>query len=172
MIYLIQRLAHSIRRHSFAWIIVLLLAGVMAYVGFGVLQDQMRPRTTVRLGDGVFSAYLARTDAEREKGLGGVVDLPPTKAMLFVFPTDARHGIWMKDMRIPIDVVWLDKDKKVIYIVRDMRPTSPLETYAPEGPARYVLEMAAGVARQRNIKVGDVAVFELPEEPAAGEVDE
>lgn len=71
------------------------------------------------------------------------------------FKTDDTWGIWMKDMRIPIDIVWLDKDKKVVYIIQNAQPETPVKTvYRPPQPARYVLELPAGSVKQVAIKTG------------------
>ena len=115
------------------------------------------------MGDGVFTAELARTASERQQGLGGVSTLPKNKAMLFVFDRDGYHAVHMRNMKISIDVIWLDKDKKVVHIVRNMSPDTYPRVFEPSEPARYIIEVAAGVANDRNIRVGNTAVFDLNE---------
>lgn len=152
----------SVRRNKLlSWLLalfVLLLVGVAA---FYVLKPQLEPHTTLRVGDGVFKARVAKTDVERQKGLSGTLKLREDQAMLFVFGSDSKWSIWMKDMNYPIDIVWLDKDKKVVYIVKNAPPESyPYETFQPKEDARYVIEFPAGIAEKKKIAIGKEAAFD------------
>jgi uncharacterized membrane protein (UPF0127 family) len=76
------------------------------------------------------------------------------------FDSDDQWGIWMKDMKIPLDIVWLDKDKKVTYIVENASPElSTTKTFIPETPTRYVVELPAGTVNKAGINKGAVATF-------------
>ena len=67
----------------------------------------------------------------------------------------------MKDMNYPIDIVWLDKDKKIVYIVKNAPPESyPYETFVPKQDARYVLELPAGTVGPKSIVIGKEAAFD------------
>jgi uncharacterized membrane protein (UPF0127 family) len=67
----------------------------------------------------------------------------------------------MKDMEIPIDIIWLDKDYKIVYIVRDVQPElGTSEAFVPLDRARYVIELNAGAASRYMVKVNDVVKFE------------
>ena len=142
-----------------------LIAGMMLLVvGAAVflILSQLRPTTTLYLSDGVFDAHIALTQAAREKGLGGVASLGPRDAMILVFPSDDTWKIWMKDMQVPIDIVWLNKDKKVVYSVSNISPDNT-DTFTPDASARYVVELSAGTVASRNIKTGRAAVFDIPQ---------
>ena len=79
-----------------------------------------------------------------------------------VFDSNDMHGIWMKDMKFPLDLVWLDSSKKVVYIVKNAPPETPTKTvYVPKDPALYVIELPAGSVQKAGIKTGDTAVFQL-----------
>lgn len=119
-------------------------------------------QTTVRLGDGVFTARIAQTDKERIKGLSGTTQLSESRAMLFVFEQDGEHPIWMKDMNYAIDIAWLDSNKKVVHIARDIPPRSYPEKFKSNTPARYVIEFRAGTLDAKRITVGKQASFTLP----------
>jgi uncharacterized membrane protein (UPF0127 family) len=137
---------------------VLILVGLAALY---ILWPQLQPSTTLHLGDGVFKTRVAKTLDEREKGLSGTSTLREDQALLFVFGTDAKWGIWMKDMNYPIDIVWLNKDKKVVYIVKNAPPESyPDEKFIPKEDARYVVEVLAGMADKKAIKIGEKASFD------------
>ena len=99
------------------------------------------------------------TEATRQLGLGGRAGLAPDEGMLFVFPVDGVYGFWMKDMRFSIDIVWFSADKQVIYIARSVSPDTYPQSFGPNSPSRYVLELPAGWAAAHNLAIGDVAQF-------------
>jgi uncharacterized membrane protein (UPF0127 family) len=140
-------------------LVLILVALVASY-----MLRSFQPSTQVRLGSGVFSTQLATTDAARKQGLSGVTHLDPNGGLLMVFPGDDEWGIWMKDMNIPLDIIWMNNEKKVIYIVTDASPDlGTSKIFKPEKPARYVLEVPAGTVKNAGIKVGDSATFTVAE---------
>ena len=117
--------------------------------------------STLRVGQGEFAIRVARTDEERERGLSGTTKLPADRALLFVFPSNDTWGIWMKDMNYPIDIVWLDENKTVIFIKQHASPSSyPGEIFKPSKRAKYVVEFAAGATSDARITIGSQAVFD------------
>jgi uncharacterized membrane protein (UPF0127 family) len=66
--------------------------------------------------------------------------------LLFVFDEPGLHGIWMKDMRFPIDILWLDDAFQVVDVRKNVAPDSYPTVFKPTKPARYVLEVTAGFA--------------------------
>lgn len=143
---------------------MLLVLLAVALAGLIALQPLLRPQATLRLGDGLYTARVARTEAERERGLGGTTGLAPDEAMLFVFDRDDTWGIWMKDMQYPIDVVWLSDQKQVVYSVSNMQPDSYPQVFRPKRSARYVVELPAGSIARKAIGAATVAQFALPGE--------
>lgn len=147
---------------SVGLIIAGVILGVVALVVFIILPDMLKPTVDLRLGDGIFRARIAANDSDRARGLSGVKELDPDQALLIVFPSESRWGIWMKDMNIPIDIVWLDKNKKVIHIVENALPEySTDKTFKPEASAQYVVELPAGTVESMAIKAGITAVFQI-----------
>jgi uncharacterized membrane protein (UPF0127 family) len=143
-------------------IIAGVLLGVVAVVVFVILPDMLHPKVDLRLGDGIFRARVALNESDRAKGLSGVKKLDSGQALLIVFPNEDKWGIWMKDMKIPIDIVWLDKNKKVIHIVKNALPEySTDKTFKPEALAQYVVELPAGTVDSVTIKAGSTAVFQV-----------
>lgn len=123
-----------------------------------VIVTRSQTRTVVKLGTGTFSARIAKTDAARMKGLAGVTALSANQAMLLAFKTDARWQVWMKDMKIPLDIVWLNNDKKVVYIVPDAPYQAGTGTvYTPSADTRYILELPAGTVARDGITIGQTA---------------
>lgn len=151
----------SVRKHVLSWGIVALALFLVGVAAFYVLLPQLRPHVTLHLGDGVFLTQVAKTPEALEKGLSGTHNLRENEAMLFIYDRDDKWGIWMKDMSYPIDIVWLDKDKKVVYIVKNAPPESyPFESFTPKQEARYVVELPAGTVEKKAINIGAQAAFD------------
>lgn len=149
------------RRHT---TVLSIIGLVLVLVGLAVsfMVTHFQPTTQVKLGSGVFSLTLANTEAARVQGLSGTSSLDPNGGMLFDFGIDDTHGIWMKNMNYPLDIVWLDSSKKVVYIVMNAQPEAPATTvYSPKSNARYVIELPAGTVKKSGIKTGNIAEFEL-----------
>ena len=102
---------------------------------------------------------IANTPEMREHGLSGRAGLADGEGMLFVFPEDGPHAFWMKDMRFPIDIVWLSHEWEVVDITSHVSPDTYPTAFSPQTPARYVLELPAGFIEEHAIEIGDEAVF-------------
>ena len=150
----------SVRKDSYTWVWVGVSTFLITSAILGVILALSRPQVTLRLGDGVFNASLAKTPEAREKGLSGTKQLAATDALLFVFKENGQYGVWMKDMQFPIDVVWLDQNQRVIHMEKNMLPDSYPKTYLPKVGARYVIEFAAGTIEHKAIRLGLVAHFD------------
>jgi hypothetical protein len=103
-------------------------------------------------------AEIATTEADHQRGLMHRTQLAADRGMLFFFPSPGLHGFWMSETLIPLDIVWLDADRRIVSISRDAQPcpsgvSCPI--YSPSAPAQFVLELAAGEAARRNLQVGD-----------------
>ncbi|MBN2567042.1 DUF192 domain-containing protein [Candidatus Woesearchaeota archaeon] len=139
---------------------LLLLAGC-AGSGDGagaVAGDYARPSSVCADGTCIPLEH-AGTPAARAKGLMYRDTL--SGGMLFHFGADGYPGIWMKNMLIPIDILWLDSTLRVVHLVADAPPCAadPCPVYTPSHPARYVLELPAGFAGQHGLSVGDILSF-------------
>lgn len=80
------------------------------------------------------------------------------EGMLFPFPFDHAWQIWMLNMHFPIDIIWLDSKRRVVYVAERARPCKSVlncKPYVPDAKARYVLELGSGVASKLKIKSGD-----------------
>jgi len=151
----------SRRRDVMSWGVIALVLMLVSMAAVYVLWPQLQPHTTLHLGDGIFTAQVAKTQAARDRGLTGTPSLSADNAMIFVYDTDGKWPINMKDMNFPIDIVWLNKDKQVIYIVKNVPPESyPYQQFTPKDDARYVVELAAGVVGQKSIDINATAQFD------------
>lgn len=120
---------------------------------------------TLTLGTKIITVEIANTDATRAKGLGGRTFLDPKDGMLFVFDEKGvTPEFWMKDMLIPLDIIWISNGK-VVKIDKDIKPPkagtpdSKLVIYSAGQPIDYVLEVMGGFSDNNNIKVGDPVVL-------------
>ncbi len=96
---------------------------------------------------------------EQQIGLSKYSSLPQKNGMLFVFDESDFHSFWMKDMKFPIDIVWLDETLRVVDIKRKIHPDSYPTSFVPTEKAKYVLEVNAGFIDKNFIKLGDQATF-------------
>jgi len=108
---------------------------------------------------------IAADDENRAQGLMYRDQLRPATGMLFFFPEAGEYPFWMKNTRIPLDMVWIDSNKRIAHIAHDVPPcqVEDCPSYPPHAQALYVLEVAAGVAKQHALKDGDVLKFEQTE---------
>jgi len=100
---------------------------------------------------------VAKTPAERAKGLMGRNYLGSEEGMLFIFEREDHHTFWMKDTLIPLSIAFIDKSGLIVEIA-DMKPLS-LDSHGPPKPILYALEMKKGWFSANRIKVGDVIRF-------------
>ena len=93
--------------------------------------------------------------ATRRQGLSGRESLGDFEGMLFVFDTADYHGIWMKDMQFPIDIIWIGNDLRVVHVEHNISPETFPAVYTSPEPARFVLETKAYFADTFGIEIGD-----------------
>jgi uncharacterized membrane protein (UPF0127 family) len=117
------------------------------------------------------TAELAITDYERARGLMYREKINPDQGMLFVFENEGRHSFWMKNMIISIDILWLNKAKKIVHIEERVPPCKgdPCPSYASKIPAMYVLELKAGSVKENGLKRFDSLEFVLGIDVGSGD---
>ncbi len=97
--------------------------------------------TSVALvGEIPINVEVADTEQKRVQGLSGRNSMDNSNGMLFVFDTADYHEFWMKDMKFPIDIIWIGEDLKVVSIDSSVQPSSYPKRYRPTRPARYAIE--------------------------------
>jgi hypothetical protein len=143
-------------------IIVGILVVILGAFVFIVLPYILHPTTYLKLGDATFKAWVATSGSDRAKGLIGIDKLNSDQALLMVFPNQDKWVISMKDMTVPIDIVWLNSDKKVVFVVKNTT-TSELspESFTPKSVAKYVVELPAGTIDSKSIESNAIATFQI-----------
>lgn len=125
------------------------------------------PRGRVTIQGRTIEVDVARTGADRARGLSGRNELAAGRGMLFLHDAPGRHAYWMKDMRFAIDILWL-RDGRVVDVAHRVPPPpaglpdGALPVYAPAADADAVLEVSAGFARIHGWDKGAQARLELP----------
>lgn len=107
-----------------------------------------------------FQVELADTDAERAQGLMFRGSMPADRGMVFVFDRAAPQSFWMRNTYIPLDIIYIGADGRIVSIAKNAQPLN--ETPLPSGvPARYVLEINAGLSDRLGIAPGDRVTHRL-----------
>ena len=107
-----------------------------------------------KTGVHAFSVEIADTDAEREKGLMFRKELPEGRGMLFDFHREQEVGFWMENTYIPLDMIFIRGDGRILRIAENTEPLST-RIIPSGGPVRAVLEVIGGTARKFGIAPGD-----------------
>jgi len=152
----------SLNKIIIGFIIILIL-----FSGFILLQlnKTNAPASKVTIDNQTFSVEVATTSAQLQQGLSGRTSLPKDQGMLFIFKTAAPYPFWMKDMKFPLDMIFINNNKIVTIFQNVPAPKDPnttnLPVYAPDGPVNQVLEINAGLAKTDNFKKGDTVTVKL-----------
>jgi uncharacterized membrane protein (UPF0127 family) len=104
-----------------------------------------------------FTVELAETQQKQALGLMFRDSLPDDHGMLFIFPAAGMRSFWMKNTRIPLDIMYFDEELKLVSMAENAQPcrTRRCPAYPSEGPAKYVLELNAGKAAELGVGRGD-----------------
>jgi uncharacterized membrane protein (UPF0127 family) len=145
--------------------LALLLAGAFACLSHPAAEpvpSAPPPRVVIETAGGARLAVaveLARTDAERTRGLMHRRQLAPEAGMLFLFEENQPRAFWMKNTLISLDMIFIDEGGRVVGLIERAEPltTSPRD---PGVPSRYVLEVNGGWAARHGVRPGDRVRFE------------
>jgi uncharacterized membrane protein (UPF0127 family) len=100
---------------------------------------------------------IAADDRSRARGYMFRERIGADEGMLLVFDQSGRHGIWMKNCLVPLDIIWLDEQHRIVEIASDRQPCpaeGPCPSAVPLKSARYVLEVVAGTAAREKLQPG------------------
>ena len=114
---------------------------------------QQYEEVPIMIGGRRMSAILADTPFKQMLGLMERDKLGKGECMLFIFGTPARYSIWMRNMRFPIDVIWLDEKKRVVTIKENFKPARGFDfsVERPGKPSKFVIETEAGFVKKNKI---------------------
>lgn len=138
------------------WLLVALLAAGTARA-FAVEPVLPTGEVIIARSDGVavrFAAEFALTKTARRRGLMWRETIDPYQGMLFDFEVEQYIQMWMKNTLMPLDMIFIASDGKVVAIMAHTKPRA-LDTIDPGVPARYVFEINAGMSRELDLRRGD-----------------
>ncbi len=119
----------------------------------------------VTLNGQTFKVELADDDNSRAMGLMYREQMSDDEGMLFIFPNSQMRAFWMKNTLIPLDILYFDQNKKLVSISENTPPckntTSRCQNYPSAKPAKYVLEINAGLSKKYDFKTGDELLIQL-----------
>jgi hypothetical protein len=147
--------------YFFIFVILLIVLGLAFFVYAEPLfapNNSAPLNNTACINSNCFSVEIANTEAEREQGLMFRQNLDNDKGMLFIFDKEGVYPFWMKNTLIPLDMIWIDKNYKVVFIGKNSRPcqvNGECPSIIPDAKAMYVLEINSGLSDRISIQVGD-----------------
>ncbi len=145
---------------------VLLLFGLFFVLVFGMVfaQNYLKTKTpTVAINNRIFELKVAESQKEKEIGLSATKSLQENQGMIFMFDKPDYYPFWMKNMTIPIDIIYINNDKIVTIIDNALPPKNQdekLTIYTPLEASNRVLEIKAGLSKTYNFKKGDNVRYE------------
>lgn len=150
--------------------VIVLLLGVFVFINIagGNLPAFFSPlfqkTGKVTIDKHSFTVFVAKTEKEKEIGLSSKTTLADTQGMIFTFDKPDYYGFWMKNMKFPIDIIYVN-NKKIVTIFSNVPypkdATQELKIYTPTSPADAVVELKAGTADKNNFTVGDTVSISL-----------
>ena len=123
---------------------------------------QAEPKVTITTKDGrnvSFVVEVADTPSKREMGLQYRRDLAADRGMIFLFPAESQQSFWMKNTPLPLDMIFINRERKIVGIVEQTVPFS-LDPRSVTAPSQFVLEINGGLAKRHAIKAGDAVRFD------------
>jgi uncharacterized membrane protein (UPF0127 family) len=119
------------------------------------------PRVVLPDGTAI-QVELATDDPTRAQGLMYRDRMAEDRGMLFIFPESGDYPFWMKNTLIPLDMIWIDEGRRIAHVAANVPPckADPCPNYPPNAIAKYVLELAAGVAGKHHLANGQTLRFE------------
>jgi hypothetical protein len=153
------------RRRSLALFLLLLFS----FPGYPLAGNDPAPSGLIPItlpGGAVIHAELANTPQKRAEGLMYREHLADDRGMLFTFSQAEAWVFWMKNTKIPLDLIWINEKKQVIHMEQNVpictRTDDSCPQYRPNEGALYVLELAGGRAESLKIQRGSKLQFRVP----------
>lgn len=111
---------------------------------------------TLSIASTTVEADLADNDCKRTLGLSGRASLSEGRGMIFKYEGEGSRGIWMKDMKFPIDILWIDEEMRVVGIEWAIAPSTYPKIFGENYKAEYVLELPVGFVIKNKVTLGSI----------------
>ena len=135
---------------------------LIALMMLSAVACEAQPKVTLTTKSGrevVFQVEVADTPAKRTMGLQYRKELGSDRGMIFLFPSEAPQSFWMKNTPIPLDMIFINRERKIVGIVEQTVPFS-LDSRSVGVPSQFVLEINGGLAKRHGLQVGDSVRFQ------------
>ncbi len=132
---------------------ILIGLGYLVFFVSGSLKDDSK--IEMGLNSKTYQIEVVDTNAKKTKGLSDRESLCEECGMLFVYEKPGIYNFWMKDMNFPIDIIWLNESKEIVFIKEDLSPDTFPNSFGTNLKSQYVLEFNAGFAEEHGLKFGD-----------------
>jgi uncharacterized protein len=145
---------------KYLWFLVFLIPIIF------FIMTQEKERKIISINGNSFNVEIASTKIEKAMGLMNREKLGEEEGMLFVYQKEGIYSFWMKNMRFPIDIIWIDKGKRIVGIEKNAPPClkENCPRHKPSREIMYVLELNSGTTEKLEIKKGDKISFQQHEE--------
>lgn len=152
-----------------SYIVIFGIIYLLTYIGFFFFVGLKEPASKEQINSPYLMINELRipvevvdTPEKRTLGLSYRESLASDSGMLFVMPSRRVSSFWMKEMRFPLDIIWIDGDK-IVNLSQDLPPggPQPKNSYSSLYPVDQVLEVNGGFAEKNGIKIGDQVIFEI-----------
>ncbi len=147
-------------------LLILSLTAFLIYFGNFVVSDvsQKNEIKEIQIGNKNYQLELVKTSEDLRKGLSKFENIKDNQGMLFVFDKPGRWSIWMKDMKFNIDIIFLNENKEVVTLFRNVKFENhenvfQYRQYLPDYDSKYVIEIKEGELNNNKIKIGDKINF-------------
>jgi uncharacterized protein len=146
----------------FAFLVLAVVAFIFSNFFSGNISF-LKKQPVIIINNNKFNLLIAKTQKDQQLGLSKYSSLPQNEAMIFPFSKDDYYGFWMKDMKFPIDIIFIKKDT-IVTIYENLKPpklsTDALLIYQPTQTVDTVVEINAGLVKKQKITVGDKISYE------------
>ncbi len=157
-------LNYNMNKYIIGFIIfIVLVAAIIVFIsaqGSGLFSKKAK----MTINDTVFTLEIADTDQKRQLGLSKRKSLKDNEGMIFIFDTPGFYTFWMKDMKFPLDIIFLN-DGKIVTIYKNVpypqNEDERLVTYSPTQPSNRVIELKAGTAEKLGLTEGETLQISL-----------
>ena len=144
--------------------VILLLFAIV--IGFSYYQEELynNKNNEIRetcFDNNCFQVEISDSDEERMLGLMSREELDENKGMLFAFEQEGEYSFWMKDTLIPLDIVWINENKEIVFIMENAVPClmEECDVINPQASALYVLEINSGISQKIGLEIGEKVRF-------------
>ncbi|MBI5122742.1 DUF192 domain-containing protein [Candidatus Roizmanbacteria bacterium] len=141
----------------FLFIILFILFGAFIFYQFGnKTSSKMKTTSQITINKNVFDVEIVKSDKDKQIGLTKYPSIATNQGMLFIFDQPGFYSFWMKNMKFPIDLIFIHNDT-VDFIVENAAPSKDDNppSYTPDSSSDKVLEINSGLIKKYNIKKGD-----------------